>query len=52
MVYRRVCSMRYSISAFLNVIGILSCFIRVHISGACVGGGEGATDFSKWRPIL
>lgn len=43
--------MRYSISAFLNVVGILSCFIRVHISSACVGG-EGATDFSKWRPIL
>lgn len=47
MVYRRVCSMRYSISAFLNVIGILSCLIRVHISGACVGGGRGRPIFQN-----
>lgn len=39
--------MRYSISAFLNVVGILSCFIRVHISSACVGGGRGRPIFQN-----
>ena len=44
--------MRYSISAFLNVIGILSCFIKVHISGACVGRGGGDRFFKMAANLI
>ena len=44
--------MRYSISAFVNVVGILSCFIRVHISSACVGGGGGDRFFKMAANLI